>query len=102
MSQKTLKKIEELLRSHLNPVHLDLFDDSSRHAGHAGAAQGGGHYRVKIVSERFEGLNLLEQHRNVKGILKDLMGNEIHALQLKTMSPSQWEKEAESQGNLPR
>jgi BolA family transcriptional regulator, general stress-responsive regulator len=94
MSQKILKKIEELLGSRLNPVHLDIFDDSARHAGHAGAAAGGGHYAVRIVSETFEGKKLLEQHRLVKEVLKDLMGKEIHALQLKTLSPSQWRQES--------
>src|SRR5262245_2785602 len=93
MSQKILKRIEEILEARLNPLHLDIFDDSARHAGHAGAAGGGGHYSVRIVSEAFEGKKLLEQHRLVKGALKGLMGREIHALQLKTLSPSQWREE---------
>jgi len=84
MSSKTQKKIQEILTERFHPIDLNVLDESARHKGHAGAASGGGHYAVEIVSEEFKNLTLLDQHRRVKEALKDLMGKEIHALRLKT------------------
>ncbi len=86
----TRERIEALLRERFRPVHLELRDDSARHAGHAGAASGGGHYEVLIVSEAFEGRTLLEQHDMVNEALRELIGREIHALALRTVPPSRW------------
>jgi BolA protein len=83
-------EIEETLRLHFSPVFLKVEDDSARHAGHAGARAGGGHFRVIIVSNSFEGKSLLERHRRVKEALKDFFGMKIHALQLTTLTPDQW------------
>ncbi|MFO1518824.1 MAG: BolA family protein [bacterium] len=84
MSLSTLQRIEHVLQERFSPLHLEVQDDSARHAGHAGARSGAGHYRVAIVSEVFKGKTLLEQHRLVKEALGDLFGSQIHALQLKT------------------
>lgn len=72
------------------PVHLEIEDDSARHAGHAGAAGGGGHFNVTLVSAEFNGRSLLEQHRMVNAVLKDLLGGEIHALGLRTAPAAGW------------
>jgi len=88
--ESTVQKIESILRERLEPLHLTIRDDSEMHAGHAGAASGGGHYHVLIVSPRFEGLTVLEQHKLVNGALSDLIGGAIHALGLKTIPPSRW------------
>ena len=50
--------IEQAL-SQLDPAELRIRDDSQKHAGHAGASDGRGHYSVVIVSKHFEGLSLL-------------------------------------------
>jgi BolA family transcriptional regulator, general stress-responsive regulator len=84
------QRIEAILRERFRPVHLELRDESSRHAGHAGAASGGGHYEVTIVSAAFEGLSLLDQHRLVNEALRDLIGKEVHALAIRTVAPSRW------------
>lgn len=86
----TRERIEAALRQRLRPRHLVIDDDSARHAGHAGASGGGGHFDLLIVSELFEGLTLIEQHRLVHEALADLIGREIHALALKTIPPSGW------------
>ena len=86
----TRERIERILRERLRPIHLELRDDSDRHAGHPGAASGGGHYEALIVSDLFEGRTLLEQHRLVNQALGDLLGREIHALALRTVPPSEW------------
>ena len=84
------KRIEDRLRQVFQPVHLEIMDESHKHAGHPGAAAGGGHYQVLIVSAGFEGKSLLEQHRMVNDALGDMLGGEIHALGLKTIPASQW------------
>jgi BolA protein len=67
---------------------LEILDDSAKHAGHSHG--GGGHYTLTLVSEKFEGKSLLDQHRMVQDALRDLFPLEIHALALKTYAPSSW------------
>jgi BolA protein len=83
----TPERIQQLLCDRLQPVRFELTDDSAKHAGHAGAKAGGGHYNVTIVSQSFAGLSLLEQHRLVYDTLGEMMGREIHALALTTNAP---------------
>ena len=73
----------------LAPVELVLEDDSALHAGHAGAASGGGHYNVRIVSLQFEGLKLVTRHRLVYDSVHDMMHKEIHALAITALAPSE-------------
>ncbi|HUD71964.1 MAG TPA: BolA family transcriptional regulator [Dongiaceae bacterium] len=82
--------IEARLRRGLAPDHLEIADESARHAGHAGAASGGGHYRVLVVAGVFEGRGRVERHRMVYDLLSDLMPAAIHALALRTIAPSEW------------
>jgi len=88
VSTSTVQEIERILRETFDPEHLEIRDHSALHAGHPGAASGGGHYHVVIVSKRFEGLALLEQHRLVNDAVRDLFGERVHALGLKTAPPS--------------
>jgi BolA protein len=83
------ERIESILRGRFQPSRLEIRDDSSRHAGHAGAAAGGGHFEVLIVSAAFEGKSLLDRHRMVNEALQEMIGREIHALGLKTLAPSE-------------
>jgi BolA protein len=75
--------IREKLTAAFAPTQLDIVDESHLHAGHAGAASGGGHFAVIIVSDAFQGHNLLDRHRMVYEALGDAMKTEIHALSLK-------------------
>lgn len=84
----TLELIRQRLGA-LEPQSLDLADESAAHAGHAGAASGGGHYRLTLVSPRFRGLDVLARHRLVYAALGDLMSTRIHALRLTTFSPEE-------------
>jgi BolA protein len=63
----------------LDPVQLDIINESHLHAGHA-AAQGGCHFRVRIACARFQGLGTLARHRLVYDCVRDLMPYPIHAL----------------------
>ena len=89
MSDPRLAKIRERLETALAPSEIDLDDESALHAGHAGAASGGGHYRLKIVSARFEGLKLVMRHRLVYDSVHDMMHKEIHALAITALAPSE-------------
>ncbi len=83
-------RIEVRLREALDAVHVDVVDESHLHAGHAGAAGGGGHFRATIVSPRFEGLSIVEAQRLVYQALAEEMKSEIHALAMKTLTPDQY------------
>jgi BolA protein len=84
-----VERIRQALDAALSPSVLEVGDDSHLHAGHAGAASGGGHYRVKIVSERFEGLRLVMRHRLVYDAVQGMMHSDIHALAITALAPSE-------------
>ena len=73
----------------LEPTVIEIIDDSARHAGHAGAQSGGGHYRLSIVSPRFTGCRTMERHRLVYDALGPLMKREIHALSINAKTPNE-------------
>jgi BolA protein len=74
----------------LEPMALDLTDESAQHAGHAGAAPGGQtHWRLSIVSRRFEGKPVVARHRMVYQVLGELMQHPIHALAITARSPEE-------------
>ena len=82
-------RIRSMLTEALAPTVLDLADESALHAGHAGAASGGGHYRLRIVSDKFEGLKLVMRHRLVYDAVHTMMHTEIHALAITALAPSE-------------
>lgn len=73
----------------LEPLAVEIIDDSAKHAGHAGARGGGGHYRLRIVSPRFAGRRTMERHRMVYDALGPLMRREIHALSIDAKAPEE-------------
>ena len=74
----------------LQPVRLDLRDESAQHAGHAGARpSGGSHWQLTIVSEAFRGKSPVARHRMVYEALGDLMERDIHALRIEASAPEQ-------------
>ncbi|MBC7945935.1 MAG: BolA family transcriptional regulator [Burkholderiales bacterium] len=76
----------------LEPLAIELRDDSASHAGHAGAASGGGHYQLRLVSARFAGQSKIARHRLVYDLLSDLMQREIHALAMNLLAPDEVER----------
>jgi BolA protein len=87
MATATIERMRELLAAALAPTLCEIEDESHRHAGHAGAASGGGHYRLRLVSARFRGLSPLARHRLVYDSLAALMTREIHALTMTLLAP---------------
>ena len=75
--------------SRLAPEALEVFDDSHEHAGHEGAKDGGGHFQLVIVSEKFTGKNAVARHRLVYEALSDLMPIRIHALAIRAYAPEE-------------
>lgn len=82
-------RITERLLAEFVPLDYSLEDESALHAGHAGAASGGGHFRLRLVSARFEGLTRVGRHRLVYDCVRDLMHTEIHALALTLLTPAE-------------
>ena len=86
MDRKT--RIEARLRAVFAPSALEVIDDSSRHAGHAGAAVGGEtHYSVRITAYAFEGASRVARHRLVFDALKDEFAGGLHALAIDAAAP---------------
>ena len=84
------ERIVARLKEALDPVSLDVVDESDRHAGHAGARPGGGtHYRVRVVSARFERQSRIERHRLVYGVLAAEFADGLHALALVAKAPDE-------------
>lgn len=84
--------LEEMIRqrlSRLSPESLEVFDDSSEHAGHAGARDGGGHFQLVIVAREFAGKTAVARHRLVYDALSDLMPKQIHALAIRAYAPEE-------------
>ena len=82
--------IEQKLAA-LQPSRLELSDDSARHAGHAGAKGGGGHYSLTIVSPQFSGKNTVARHRLIYAALGSMMQQQIHALAIRAYAPDEAE-----------
>jgi BolA protein len=74
----------------LVPSALEIEDDSADHAGHAGAAAGGGHFSVLIVSNAFSGMSRLARHQKVLERVRDLLPHPIHALSIKALAPEEF------------
>jgi len=81
--------IRARLEQALAPKKLEITDDSHLHRGHAGAASGGGHFSVVIVSDKFTGLSLVQRHRLVYQAVGDMMPGEIHALSIQSLAPEE-------------
>jgi BolA protein len=78
--------IRARLREQFADATIELADDSHLHVGHAGARDGKGHFRLRIVSDRFSGLRPLQRHQLVYGALDELMRTEIHALNITALT----------------
>ena len=88
------ERILARLNETFQPLACRLEDESALHAGHAGAASGAGHFRLYLVSDRFEGANRVRRHRLVYDCLADLMHSEIHALAITAVAPSEVDAKA--------
>jgi len=80
--------IRKKLTKAFSPQRLEVFDDSARHASHAGARQGGeSHFNVVIVSAEFEGASRVKRQRSVYAALAEELAGPVHALSVKALAP---------------
>jgi len=82
-----VERIRQALQEALDPDLLEVKDDSHRHAGHEGARDGRGHFKVHVVSAAFEGKLPLARHRAVYAALGTMMETDIHALSIRAETP---------------
>ena len=80
-------RMRERLTAAFDPIELDIADDSHKHAGHGGGAQGHGHFSVRIVSSKFTGMLPLARHRAIYAALGEMMTDDIHALAIDARVP---------------
>ena len=73
----------------LEPLSVELVDESGRHVGHEGARAGGSHFRLTVVSQRFSGRNELARHRMIYSALGNLLHGPIHALAIHARAPDE-------------
>lgn len=84
------EKIEQKLVSAFPDAEIKVFDDSHKHAGHAGARpEGETHFRVVLRSAAFTGLSRLARHRRVMSVLQDELAGPVHALAIKAHTPEE-------------
>jgi BolA protein len=93
MQANRLEVLRAALQNALAPVSLEIIDDSAKHAGHAGAREGG-HFRVIVVAAAFTGLSQLQRHRLVYAAVESMMGHgppglSIHALNIVARTPDE-------------
>lgn len=79
--------IEHKLTQSLNPEHLEIINESHRHAGPAAES----HFKVVAVSERFATQSRIQRHRQVNALLAEELQTSVHALSLQLFTPSEWQ-----------
>jgi BolA protein len=89
MTAERIAMIRTRLERELQPSALEIVDESARHAGHAGAASGGGHFIVNITATAFQDKTPVQRHRQIYAALGDIMHSEVHALSIQARTPEE-------------
>ena len=89
MTSPRAERIRGVLERAFLGARVTVVDDSARHAGHAGARGGAGHFAVRVESQEFTGRSRLERHRLVYNALAEMLPREIHALNIEAVSPDE-------------
>ncbi|QWP79428.1 BolA family transcriptional regulator [Lysobacter sp. K5869] len=87
--EQRVDAIRTAIEAALAPLSLEIEDESHRHAGHAGAQDGRGHFRVAVISRAFAGMLPLARHRAVYAAVGELMTTDIHALSIVARTPEE-------------
>jgi BolA family transcriptional regulator, general stress-responsive regulator len=83
------ERVRQRLTAEFAPTRLIVEDESHLHAGHAGAAGGQSHFRIRIVAEAFRGIPALARHRLVYAALAEMLKSDIHALAIEALPPAE-------------
>ena len=87
---KRSERIRRVLERALEPEKLEIVDESSLHAGHSGAREGGEtHYRVEVVSAEFRDKSRVSRERLIHTLLADEFSDGLHALSIKARAPTE-------------
>ncbi|UCE31957.1 MAG: BolA family transcriptional regulator [Burkholderiales bacterium] len=89
MVKPSVEALHERLLRAFPDAQIEISDDSHLHAGHEGARSGAGHFRVRLVSARFGGLNRIQRHRLVYDAVADWMPHRVHALVIEAQAPAE-------------
>jgi BolA protein len=89
-AEQRLEEIERRLQATFSPESLRVDDESHQHIGHEGAKDGRGHFRVTIVSDAFNGMNMISRHRAIYAAMGELMQTDIHALAIEAFSSDEF------------
>ena len=89
LNQERIGLFDADLRVAFKVTQLHIEDESHLHAGHAGAASGGGHFKLTIISPEFEGMNKVARHRAIYAALQRHFPEAIHALTILAFTPSE-------------
>ena len=81
------ERLRRRLQARFAPVDLVIEDQSHLHEGHAGAAGGHGHFRIRIVAEAFRGMPSVARHREIYAAVGDMLQTDIHALAIEALTP---------------
>lgn len=79
--------IRTKLTRELEPVHLDVVNESGMHSVPPGSET---HFKVLVVSAAFEGVGPVDRHRRVHAILASELKGGVHALTVRAITPEQW------------
>lgn len=88
-TEQRMAEMRQRIEQALKPEQLTIEDEGHLHVGHEGARDGRGHFRLMVVSEKLEGLSMIQKHRAVYEALGDLMTTDIHALTIDAYSSSE-------------
>ena len=88
MTERRIESIRTRLATALEPIELEITDESHKHIGHEGAKSGKGHFHVRIISEQFQDLSPVRRHQLIYKSLGDLMDTDIHALSIDAEAPA--------------
>ncbi len=83
------QNIEAKVRASLSPTHLEVINESHKHSVPPGSES---HFKLVIVSDRFQGKTLVRRHQAVNKILEKELKEDIHALSLETLTALEWER----------
>ena len=91
-------QIEDNLQKALNPLHLEVINESGMHNVPPGSET---HFKVIAVSEEFTGKNLVARHRMINQLLTEQLASQVHALSMHTLTPEEWSNTEKSIPDSP-
>ena len=93
MNDNSKFKIQRLIENNLLIKKIEIIDESYKHLHHQKDTQGG-HFKILIVSDKFENMTLIKRHKIIYNILDNMIKKEIHALSMKLLTIKEYNNRA--------